>query len=990
MRKIQYQGENGMNQVIKKSISVLMAFLMILSLFAGIYIPADAATVDYQYGSTESYPNVIKNWGTRGEPATFLSPNAEAFYANTSYEELATKDGSSNIEVVNTSALYVALYQLMSNAHKNKTSYEQTKHLFQYTDSQANGVNSTKISAFYSGEEVGPDWDSGKTWNREHVWPNSKGGSDDSDGGGINETDIIMLRPETMNNNSSRGNKAYGVSEGYYFPNLTDTYDVRGDVARVVLYTYVRWGSEESEVLKNMWGSEGVIESKDVLLDWMEIDPVDTWEMGRNDSVQSITGTRNVFVDYPELAFELFEEEVPADYSTPSGSASSTSYTITAQSDNTAYGTVSVNGNNITAYPASGYQVADYQITSGSATVKQNGNVFTVAASSDCTIVITFKPAEKYTVTIVENGVTQSAQQIQANQSFTLPAFSGTLPEGYTFIGWALSSVENSATKPVVYAAGSSVKATSAMTFYAVASYFDEESGGTEMTWILVTDASEIAEGSQVIIAAKDYDYAMSTEQKSNNRGQAAITKNSSSMTYDSAVQILTLHSGTIDGTYAFYTGSGYLYAASSTNNHLKTQTTLNDNGSFEVSIKSDGTATLTAQGSNTRNLMQYNKSSSLFSCYGSNSQQFALCLYVGKSSSGTTYYTTAWGCKHINETPVDTAPTCTEQGYTTLYCADCGQELYVEDYVAALGHSYQSVVTAPTFTTQGYTTHTCTACGDSYVDSYTTVTDVAGWSLTLGSDLSVNFKISVDDSIRETAKVCISVAGAAKTYEVSELTADADGAYLISVKLAAAQMTDEIAVQLINGSDQSEKKTYSVRAYADSILAGKYSEATKTLVTQMLHYGAAAQNYFNYHIERLANAGLEAPGQVTPTTDKAAAYTGTVDGVAYSGATMLFRDKIAVRFYFQVTGDIGDYTFTVNGNSCTPVKKGDSYYIEAANINPQDLNTEITVQVSGLTVSYSPMNYLVNMNRKGTAGLQTLVQALYAYHLAAQAYLAA
>lgn len=984
-----------MNQLIKRGFSALMAFLMILSLFGGMYIPADAVTVDYQTGSTESYTNVIKNWGTRGELATFLSPNAEAFYANTSYEELAAKDGSSNLTVVNTSALYVALYQLMSKAHTTKNSYDESRNLFQYTDIQKNGTEIPQISSFYSGKLVGPDWDSGKTWNREHVWPDSKGGGSDTGGSTrTNEADIMMLRPETSSNNSSRGNKAYGVSSGFYFPNLSDTYDVRGDVARTVLYTYVRWGSEESEVLNNMWGSEGVIESKDVLLDWMEIDPVDTWEMGRNDSVQSITGTRNVFVDYPELAFCLFDEEVPADYSTPSGSASSTSYTITAQSNNTAYGTVSVNGSSVTAYPASGYQVAGYQVTSGNATVKQYGNVFSVTASSDCTIMITFEPATKYTVSIVENGVTQSAQQIQVNQSYTLPAYSGTLPEGYTFIGWTLSSMEDSASKPAVYAAGSSVTVTSAMTFYAVASYFDGESGGTELTWTLVTDVSQIGTGSQVIIAAKDYDYAMSTEQKSNNRGQAAITKDGSGMTYDSAVQILTLQSGMVDGTYAFYTGSGYLYAVNNTSNYLRTQSTLNDAASFYITADSDGTATVASavyvsSTSGVGNVpMQYN-TQGMFSCYPKATQK-ALSLYVGKSSSGTTYYTTTWGCKHTEETTVETAPTCTEQGYTTYYCADCGQELYIEDYVAELGHSYQSVVTAPTFTTQGYTTHTCTRCGDSYVDSYTTVTDVAGWSLTLGSDLSVNFKINVDASLRDTAKICISVAGAAKTYEVSELTANSDGTYLITVKLAAAQMTDEITVQLVNGADQSEIKNYTVKAYAEAILAGDYTGETKTLVTQMLHYGAAAQTYFNYHTERLANADLEAPVQVTPTSDKAAAYTGAVDGVAYSGATMLFRDKIAVRFYFQVTGDIADYTFTVNGTSCTPVKKGDSYYIEAANINPQDLNGEITVQVSSsLTVSYSPMNYLVNMNQKGTEGLQSLVQALYAYHLAAQAYLA-
>ena len=34
--------------------------------------------------------------------------------------------------------------------------------------------------------------------------------------------------------------------------------------------------------------------------------------------------------------------------------------------------------------------------------------------------------------------------------------------------------------------------------------------------------------------------------------------------------------------------------------------------------------------------------------------------------------------------------------------------------------HNYKSTVTAPTCTEQGYTTHTCSVCGDSYRDSYT------------------------------------------------------------------------------------------------------------------------------------------------------------------------------------------------------------------------------------------------------------------------------
>ena len=124
----------------------------------------------------------------------------------------------------------------MKNAHKKTNSYEDIKTLMAFTDIQSNGSPSNKISALYSGGEVGPAWDSGATWNREHTWPNSKGGSSSSDGGGVNEVDIMMIRPETASNNSSRGNKAYGVSAGFFYPNLDGSaYDVRGDVARTVL-----------------------------------------------------------------------------------------------------------------------------------------------------------------------------------------------------------------------------------------------------------------------------------------------------------------------------------------------------------------------------------------------------------------------------------------------------------------------------------------------------------------------------------------------------------------------------------------------------------------------------------------------------------------------------------------------------------------------------------------------------------------------------------
>ena len=322
-----------MKITLKKSFAVILALVMCVSVLFGMNLSAFAAetnTVTYVKDGTYVY-----NWGTRGTTATFLSPMASKFYGdkNISLDALLALDGSANTSNVPDSALYDALYNLMATS--TYTSYDSTKNYFKYTDCQnSDGA----ISSFYSGVSVGPTWDG--TFNREHVWPNSKsnGGSDTNT---RRETDIMMLRPTATTENSGRGNTAYGKSSGYFNPNNyvgSTGYDLRGDVARIVLYVYVRWGGDATYhdgALNFMWGSSGVIESKDVLIEWMEADPVDTWEMGRNDSTEAILGTRNVFVDYPELAFDLFNEAVPTNYTSPSGGTSVEGTTGTGGSGST-------------------------------------------------------------------------------------------------------------------------------------------------------------------------------------------------------------------------------------------------------------------------------------------------------------------------------------------------------------------------------------------------------------------------------------------------------------------------------------------------------------------------------------------------------------------------------------------------------------------------------------------------------------------------------
>ncbi len=271
-----------------------------------------ASDVDYVY-TTYNNKQVTVNWGARGEDCTFLTSKALNFYTgNNTFEVFSQKSGSTSTSSVPSSELYKALQAFMKSKHNYTNGYKENNNLLKYTDCVLSGYTQG-ISSFYSGVAIGPNWDNQSPgWNKEHTWPNSKGL------GGSDEDDVMMIRPTATSENSSRGNTAYGESSGYYNPNNESggKLNLHGDCARIVLYTYTRWGNSSY-----MWGSSGVIENLNVLLKWMQEDPVDTWEMGRNDAVQSITGTRNVFVDYPELAWLMFGKSAPTGMNTPSGIA---------------------------------------------------------------------------------------------------------------------------------------------------------------------------------------------------------------------------------------------------------------------------------------------------------------------------------------------------------------------------------------------------------------------------------------------------------------------------------------------------------------------------------------------------------------------------------------------------------------------------------------------------------------------------------------------
>ena len=159
------------------------------------------------------------------------------------------------------------------------------------------------------------------------------------------------------------------------------------------------------------------------------------------------------------------------------------------------------------------------------------------------------------------------------------------------------------------------------------------DAGAVEVpkAWTLLTDVSDLEIGAQIIIVASASNVALSTTQNKNNRGQVSITKSSDKKTLTdvpSAAQIIIVEAGTSAGSYAFKTEQGYLYAASTSANQLKSQTTLSADGSWKITITSAGVATIKSVGNTSRGWMKYNSSSSLFACYSSGQQDISIYMY--------------------------------------------------------------------------------------------------------------------------------------------------------------------------------------------------------------------------------------------------------------------------------------------------------------------------------------------------------------------------
>ena len=165
-----------------------------------------------------------------------------------------------------------------------------------------------------------PGWDSGISWNREHVWPRSRGINDDL---GDDNSDLHNLRPGDPDVNSDRGNfnlgGAYGQSFGlvndggtYWYPGDADA----GMVARQSFYMAVRYDGSDSETtnLELVNGNPAsfgtTMGNLTRLIQWHFAATPDDFERRRNDIIyDNYQHNRNPFVDRPEFVWSVFVDQ---------------------------------------------------------------------------------------------------------------------------------------------------------------------------------------------------------------------------------------------------------------------------------------------------------------------------------------------------------------------------------------------------------------------------------------------------------------------------------------------------------------------------------------------------------------------------------------------------------------------------------------------------------------------------------------------------------
>ena len=383
-----------------------------------------------------------------------------------------------------------------------------------------------------------------------------------------------------------------------------------------------------------MNGSTEIISGNNVA-EGAELDITATANAGYEFVSWNVTGTGS-HVEDATSANTIFTMGTEDAELTATFQQNTTEYTVTCNdpgNGNTisANPTSAVSGSEITltataaTEPAPGYRFTTWTvISSNGQPVEVENNKFIMPAS-DVTVTGAFAQLHNITISdAIQNGIV-TADKTAAIEDETI-TLTITPAEGYVLGTISVKGEEITGTTFTMPDENVTVSAT-----------FENV-----VTYTRINNIDDLIVSKHYIIVGENEGtyYAMGG-QKSDNRDAVEIeaTEAKVQVPASTSMQEFTI-SGDPANKYTFYDldASGFLYAASSSSNYLRTKETLEDNGRWTIEINGEtGAATIKAQGDNSRNMMRFNSSSELFSCYSGGQQP--VYLYMKENDINNNIY---------------------------------------------------------------------------------------------------------------------------------------------------------------------------------------------------------------------------------------------------------------------------------------------------------------------------------------------------------------
>ena len=329
--------------------------------------------------------------------------------------------------------------------------------------------------------------------------------------------------------------------------------------------------------------------------------------------------------------------------------------------------------------------------------------------------------------------------------------------------------------------------------------------------------------------------------------------------------------------------------------------------------------------------------------------------------------------------------------------------------FTCECGHKETVNATVTSEASHDKITYTATVQFDStvYTDVQTVYTDgvgaeLYGYTLSLDGDIGINFYMELSEAVAKssTAKMHFTIPKNGdpdtKDIKVSEAIQVEMGGktyYVFKCQVAAKEMTSNITAQIIDGEKHGKIYTYSVKEYADYLIAHAEEKAewakAVPLVKAMLNYGAYSQVHFDKNPEDLANAGLtEEEKTLGDVSIDVADYevSNLPEGTTYAGATLSLKSETTLSLYFKSSSTL---SFSCGSYKVETVKSNDYQIARIRGIKAKRIGDVFTLNVSGTTVTYSPLNYCKEMiaDSETDGKLKNALKAFYLYWQAADRY---